>query len=606
MQCANAVYEELFDALRTRDRCDVGAIVQQVRSGADADTILKRIRTGDLLLQLALAPETRYRYEFPYLREIPAFLLTPDNPYSNTVIHEYTPRRSDSDDQTSMTPINVSRYGSAYWTPHHAARYVDANLERVKPSMWTSVSSDDSLMREMLGLYFGNEYQGAPFFQKDYFLEDMAAGRRQYCSPLLVNAILAVACHSYTSHKDRVEFWNCDTLCYRFLAESRRFLELELLKPTLTTVQALLLLQIVACFNGADGVGYHVYMTQAVKMAIKLRLLEDLTNAGRKEQNARNFTAWVLYAWQGLLAYQHHLPPLITAPPVKPLPHPVDDRGWYGEIAYKFPASPTLHVAHFGPLFKALVEIWTISLDIAARYCTESSSMSELSIPDVCHYYTKLMQWESALPEFLKPHRIVTPYQLQLHMWFKNTVIKLLEEPMTTRLEGPDHLTDVLNYLGSHPRAILAETKRHFETIIRIFYLRHGFEAMNMNNCHFLSLFAFVVHAAIQSRTSDSQLQSFQSSVVLAATGLRNQCHSTYVARMVFHAVRGAMGPELASLIDKYTEQGSIKETEPPEGWEPFTTWTFDSGSIADDKETLNLGKLFDAARLSDVPKSVA
>lgn len=35
-----------------------------------------------------------------------------------------------------------------------------------------------------------------PFFHKDYFLDDMLAGSSNFCSPLLVSAILAVGCVS--------------------------------------------------------------------------------------------------------------------------------------------------------------------------------------------------------------------------------------------------------------------------------------------------------------------------------------------------------------------------------------------------------------------------
>lgn len=197
MRDANSVYTELFEAIRTRDRADVDAIVQQIRSGADADTTLKRIRNGDLLLQLSLAPETKYRYDFPYLREIPSYLLTSDNPYTNTFVHEYSfGQEQKSRDQAALGSLNTNRYGGTYWTPYHVAELVDPNLEVVKPSLWTTASSDDALMRKLLRLYFIREYHTGPFFQKDYFLEDMAAGRNQYCSSLLVNAVLTYACVS--------------------------------------------------------------------------------------------------------------------------------------------------------------------------------------------------------------------------------------------------------------------------------------------------------------------------------------------------------------------------------------------------------------------------
>lgn len=42
-------------------------------------------------------------------------------------------------------------------------------------------------------LDFMFEYPFHPFFQKDLFIDDMLNGRRRFCSPLLVNAVLAAA-----------------------------------------------------------------------------------------------------------------------------------------------------------------------------------------------------------------------------------------------------------------------------------------------------------------------------------------------------------------------------------------------------------------------------
>jgi hypothetical protein len=59
-----------------------------------------------------------------------------------------------------------------------------------------AVNADDTLMRTFIRAYFLQEYDWFTFFHKDYFLDDMLAGSNTFCSPLLVNAILAVGCVS--------------------------------------------------------------------------------------------------------------------------------------------------------------------------------------------------------------------------------------------------------------------------------------------------------------------------------------------------------------------------------------------------------------------------
>lgn len=185
----------------------------RVRAGGDIAIILKQVQDGNLLLQLQLMPETRFRYELPYSRDMPASLLTSGSPYLDSLIYEAAPQRA-SQLQAHMSAATKPEhiifpaerasleYRSEYAKPYHAAVFVEPGLEKVKPSEWTTVCKDDILMRDLLATYFTHEYPLFPLFQKDYFLEDMAEPRTAKtpcCSALLVNAILAYACVSTNS-----------------------------------------------------------------------------------------------------------------------------------------------------------------------------------------------------------------------------------------------------------------------------------------------------------------------------------------------------------------------------------------------------------------------
>ena len=180
-------FEQIFEHLRDRSEEEADEIVKRIRAGADPESILRYINDGDLLLQLALVPETRYRYVFPIRREMPGFLIRPDNPYLDSKVYDWT--ASGVPKPKELRPSEESPYVK----PYHVAKLIDPLLSAVKPSEWTAVSSDDVFLRELLALYFTHEYQWFPFFHKDYFLQDMAAGRQGCCSSLLVNVILAAA-----------------------------------------------------------------------------------------------------------------------------------------------------------------------------------------------------------------------------------------------------------------------------------------------------------------------------------------------------------------------------------------------------------------------------
>lgn len=84
-----------------------------------------------------------------------------------------------------------------YETPYHTVQMVEPRLDAVDPSKWTTVISDNVLLRKLLEIYFVHDYPYFTFFHKDFFLDDMATGRTRFCSSLLVNAVLAAACVSF-------------------------------------------------------------------------------------------------------------------------------------------------------------------------------------------------------------------------------------------------------------------------------------------------------------------------------------------------------------------------------------------------------------------------
>ena len=66
-------------------------------------------------------------------------------------------------------------------------------LDSVKPSLYTKVSQNDKLMRTLLHDFLIFGYDWAVVFQLNDFLDDMLAHKYDFCSPLLVNIVLAYA-----------------------------------------------------------------------------------------------------------------------------------------------------------------------------------------------------------------------------------------------------------------------------------------------------------------------------------------------------------------------------------------------------------------------------
>ena len=293
--------------------------------------IARHIKFGDLLVQIALEPETRYRYEFPLAQDMPAHLLGSWNPYLDSLVYEWASTAPPPESNASaastqaaaaaLSPTTVETY-APYMTPYHATEVTHHQLDSAEPSRWTSVCSDNTLMRELLAAYFRQEHDWYTCIQKDYFLEDMAGMKLDFCSPLLVNTLLAIACvrvsrpppdlgrvslglapltetqHCYRPLANRAEYWNPQTLGYRFLAEARRLWELELGSPKLTTIHASLLLNLVNNISGADKVGWP-YTIRAIHEANAIGLFRrEEAAADDRLQRGRDFTAWAVFCWQ--------------------------------------------------------------------------------------------------------------------------------------------------------------------------------------------------------------------------------------------------------------------------------------------------------------------
>lgn len=154
---------------------------------------------------MAVLPETRLRYDFPYRSEMPEDCLL-DNPYLDSLIYEgaslYStdgfPGRSEHTTTSNSANLRSDQYQSLYLRPFHAAQVVDPQLSDVKISSWTTVCDDDVLMRDLLREFLRCEYYFTAVFQKDLFLEDMALQREDFCSSLLVNIILGYSCVWYS------------------------------------------------------------------------------------------------------------------------------------------------------------------------------------------------------------------------------------------------------------------------------------------------------------------------------------------------------------------------------------------------------------------------
>jgi hypothetical protein len=177
----------------------------------------------------------------------------------------------------SLTPLGESRHFGH--TSHLGLVPDDENYTspRVVPrpddyrnGTWTSVTHDIAFVERLLHLYFQWSHPFYVIFSRECFYRDFQSGRRKYCSPLLVNAILAYACHFSDEPQARTDPHNPRTAGDHFFSEARRLLY-EDETPSLTTVQALCVMAIREPSMGRDSSGF-MYIGRCMRMAVELGL----------------------------------------------------------------------------------------------------------------------------------------------------------------------------------------------------------------------------------------------------------------------------------------------------------------------------------------------
>ncbi|ENH63239.1 Nitrogen assimilation transcription factor nit-4 [Fusarium oxysporum f. sp. cubense race 1] len=495
----------VYRAIQTRPQYEALEIVRRIQTGVDAETLMRQLSSGDLLLQVQLEPETRSRYQFIYSPLMPTYLQTDDNPFMRSLIHEWSTR----DDIVSIaSPVSTEtdlKYRAQYLRPHHAATIVDSRLDEIVPSKWTTVDVSDDTMKELIRFYFLQEYDWFMFFHKDYFLDDMINGSNTFCSSLLVNAVLAVGCQCRNSVSDPAEYWNPNSLGYKFLEEARRLWIVEVThNRSLTTIST--------------------------------------------------------------LSYQFMTQPLLKAPPKTPLPDPDRDPEWFGEIWLKYPSSSTLVPLRLGLVFKAKMS-FSVVLNEAMLQVEKDSTDSYLfrnGATRIIKIAERMDTWYKAMPEPLSPTQIVSPSQLKIHLHYCYVIVQLYE----ILAPGGQRQAPNLPIEEEDLQKSLSKYRGYFETILRIHYLRHSFEYGNMMLTRFLSMLAFLSLNKIESLATstkpehtitgsgldvgDTDPKEARATLLIAQKGLSDQGRGYYLPKTLLRDILTNMTASDATILQSF------------------------------------------------------
>lgn len=160
---------------------------------------------------------------------------------------------------------------------------------------WTTITGDIGLVHHLLALYFCWEYPTFASLSKEHFLRDFHDGRHRYCSPILVNALLALGCRFSTQPMTRANPNDPYSSGDHFFKESQRLFAEERNHHTLTTIQALGIMSIREASCGRDSESWY-YAGQSVRLAFEMGLHRIYDGGDEDELAVQAATFWGAFA----------------------------------------------------------------------------------------------------------------------------------------------------------------------------------------------------------------------------------------------------------------------------------------------------------------------
>lgn len=195
----------------------------------------------------------------------------------------------------STSNTETSEAGSKYQGLDQVLAPLDLPDMKLPPEDWTNITEDGSLVQHLLALYFCWEYPTFASLSKEHFLKDFQNGVHRYCSPILVNALLALGCRFSSKSSTRANPSDPYTSGDHFFKEAQRLFYLEENHHNLTTIQALGIMSIREASCGRDSESWY-YAGQSIRLAIEMGLHQLEEDGDDDEFAVQAATFWGAFA----------------------------------------------------------------------------------------------------------------------------------------------------------------------------------------------------------------------------------------------------------------------------------------------------------------------
>ena len=292
---------------------------------------------------------------------------------------------------------------------------------------WTTVTQDKDLILHFMNMYFCWHYAYFTTLSKELFYRDFLTGSSsQYCSPLLVNVMLALGCHFSSKPAARKDPEDSGTTGDHYFAEAKRLLyqDDEFADAKLCTVQGLALMSVREAGCGRESKGW-VYSGMSFRMASDLGLNVDaqpMNEASRlSDENidARRITFWGCFlfdkCWSNYLGRQ---PQLQSANVMvkKPDVFPSEDSEMWSPYTDSGIVQANAQPARTRAVAIQISKLAEISGDLLSSFYNpqllDKPLNKQAELKKLSDIHTRLEAWKKDLPSELEPKEAQLPQVL--------------------------------------------------------------------------------------------------------------------------------------------------------------------------------------------------
>ena len=180
-------------------------------------------------------------------------------------------------------------------------------------------------------------------------------------------------------------------------------------------------------------------------------------------------------------------------------------------------------------------------------------------------------------------------------MHFHYVTIQLFQPLIQSKVDQAEAHDVCERLFNKAPERVISDARIHLETLLRIYYLRHGFEGLDVFLLAPLTLVGFMSLDAMNEpavKEDEQTRNELLSAAILCAKGLSDQAQSQFSAGVIFRLLRDRMAPEDVDALKTFVKVEEIEEVTEPRLNYVQSMIPVNVVSIADDPESRRLSNL--------------